>query len=247
QVVAKLASAGNSVRGMGRRQPRTLPTGVEWQCADLETGDGLRAAVADAPIIIHAASSPLKHTHEIDVDGTRRLLADARAAGASHLIYVSIVGIDRIPYPYYKHKLAAEEVVMQGGVPWTILRATQFHDLADRVLQSAAKFPIALLPTDFQFQLVDSGEVADALCGCAASSPAGRLPDMGGPDVLRFDDIARAWFAARGMRKPVLPLWLPGKIAHGFRNGYHTCPQNRQGKVTWSEWLQRKYGAGRTT
>ena len=133
--------------------------------------------------------------------------------------------------------MTAEAIITNAGVPWTILRATQFYDLLDMAMRFAAKFPVAFLPTDFLLQPVDSGEVAEALCQAVASAPAGRLPDMGGPAVRRAGDLARAWLKARGLRRLIIPLRLPGKIGHGFRSGYNTCPQHRQGKVTWTEWL----------
>ncbi|MGH2593675.1 MAG: SDR family oxidoreductase [Anaerolineae bacterium] len=245
QLVTKLDQAGYTVRVMSRRsQPATRRPGVEWAQADLATGQGLVEAVSGVSVILHAATSPSERTRQIDVDGTRRLLEQARSAGASHFIYVSIVGIERIPHPYYQHKAAVEALVEGAGLPWSILRATQFHDLIDGFLQPVMRFPLMFGPTDFQFQPVDAGEVAEAVCRCAAAGPSGRLTDMGGPEVLRGGEMARAWLKARGMRRPIIHLPLPGKIAHGFRNGYNTCPQHRQGRVTWEEWLQKKYGVG---
>jgi uncharacterized protein YbjT (DUF2867 family) len=161
-----------------------------------------------------------------------------------HFVYVSIVGIDRIPFPYYQHKLAAEAVVQTGGVPFSILRATQFHSLIDMLLQATAKFPIARFAafTDFKFQTVDTGEVASRLSDIALTQPAGRLPDMGGPEVMTLDEMARAWCAVQAKPYRLLRLPLPGKIAYGFRQGYNTCPDHRDGKITWAEWLGRTYG-----
>jgi uncharacterized protein YbjT (DUF2867 family) len=243
QLVDKLSQASHTLRVMSRRsKPATWPPGVEWVQADLESGQDLAEVVRGADAILHAATSPFKRTRAIDVDGTRRMLDAARSAGVAHFIYISIVGIDRIPFPYYRRKLEAEAVVTGGGVPWSILRATQFHDLLDRFLQSITRFPFAFLPTDFQFQLVDSGEVADRLVEAAAAGSSGRLDDMGGPEVLRLGDVARLWLAARGLKRRVFRLPLPGGYGHAMRHGYNTCPQNRQGKITWSEWLRKKYG-----
>ncbi len=163
----------------------------------------------------------------------------------SHFIYVSIVGIERIPFPYYRHKVAAEAVVTGASVPWSILRATQFHNLLDGFLQPVARFPLGFLPTDFQFQPIDPSEVAERLVDCVAAGPAGRLTDMGGPEVQRLGDLLRVWLAARGLKRLVVRLPLPGGFAHALRNGYNTCPPYRQGKITWAEWLSRKYGGAR--
>jgi len=244
ELVPRLLRAGYAVRVMSRRerQPGEWPE-VEWAQADLETGRGLAEAIAGAQIVVHAASNAAYHTRVIDVEGTRRLLEKAKAAGGvGHCLYVSIVGIERVPLPYYRHKLAAEGVVAEGGVPWTILRATQFHTLIDGRLQAATRgpWPLALLPTDLKFQPIDAGETADRTCECVAAGPGGRAPDIGGPEVLTFGEMAQVWLAARGMRRPVLHLPWPGGFASAVRRGYLTCPEQKYGKITWAEWVKRK-------
>ncbi len=181
------------------------------------------------------------------MDGTRRLAEAAAAARVPHLIYVSIVGIERIPLAYYQNKVAAEEIVKTGGVPWTIFRATQFHDLIDKLLAGFARYPgpVAFVPTDLQFQPVDEGEAADELVRLTARPAAGQLPDFGGPQVSRMGDLARAWFAARTLRRVMVYRPLFGAAWAGYRRGDNTCPQNRQGKITWAEWLGRRYPRSR--
>jgi uncharacterized protein YbjT (DUF2867 family) len=153
---------------------------------------------------------------------------------------VSIVGIDRIPYPYYRHKLATEKLVVESGLNWSILRATQFYMLLDELLSSLTRFPIALVPTDFQFQPVDPGEVADHLA--AHLEGEGYLPEFAGPEILSLGAMAKTWLQARGLRRTVLPP-LPGAVARGFRHGYNTSPQAVKGRITWREWLQRHYSS----
>ena len=109
KVVKELTAPGYRVRIMSRKpQPANLLSATEWVQADLETGQGIADAVTGIDVVVHAASSPFKHTRRIDIDGTRLLLEQARVAGVAHVIYISIVGIDRIPYSYYRAKLAAE-------------------------------------------------------------------------------------------------------------------------------------------
>ena len=242
QVVARLKGY-YPVRVLSRHaRPAELAPEVEWAQANLATGADVRDAVSDVHTVIHCASNPLQRTRQTDVDGTRRLLEYAEIARVKHLIYISIVGIDRVTsYAYYRHKLAAESLITHGRVPWSVLRTTQFHDLADYLLASLLKLPLGLVPTDFQMQPVDSGEVADALAHAVMAGPKGRLLDMGGPEVLRLGAMARAWCAARHAHKVILPLRVPGRTASGFRRGELTCPENRQGRVTWGEWLRRQY------
>jgi uncharacterized protein YbjT (DUF2867 family) len=239
-VMDRLNQAGYATRGMSRRErPAGLPVSVEWVPADLETGAGLEQALAGVDAIVHAASSAMSHTQQVDVEGTRRLAALAKAAGVGHLVYISIVGIERIPLGYYRAKVAGEAAVIDGGVPWTILRATQFHDLLDRFMRTYTRYPITPAPLDYKYQPVDAGEVADALVACVAAGPCGRAPDMGGPQVLTISQMLRPWLRARHLRRLVIPLPLPGALSHAFRNGYNTCPDHRQGRITWEEWLAK--------
>jgi uncharacterized protein YbjT (DUF2867 family) len=249
EVVKRAVKAGYTVRVMSRGSRRgAIAESVEWTRANAETGQGLEEAVAGVDVIVNCFSSPTKNTYEADVLGTGKLIDQAKAAKVGHFIHVSIVGIERIPFPYYRHKVAAEEVIKTGGIPWTTLRATQFHNLIDGyLLGPISRGPIMPLPLDLQCQSVDPSEVADCLTELIGKAPAGLLPDFGGPEVLTLWDMTPLWLAARGMRRMILPLWLPGKVADGFRRGLNTCPQNRQGKITWVQWLACKYekGAGK--
>ncbi|GHO79429.1 nucleotide-diphosphate-sugar epimerase [Ktedonobacter sp. SOSP1-85] len=245
ELVGRLVNMSYNVRIMSRNPERHAPQAsatLEWAQGNLETGRGLAQAVAGVDVIIHAASDPM-HARQIDVHGTQLLLTKAREAGVSHFIYISIVGIDRIKYGYYQSKLEAEECIKQSGIPWSILRATQFHTLIDTVLQAATKLPLILLPTDLQFQVLDPGEAANRLCKIVAAGPSGRVPDLGGPEVLTGKQLLRVWLKQRGMHRLVIQLWLPGKAADGFRHGYNTClSEPRRGTITWSQWVQKKYG-----
>ena len=143
-LAARVVNAGHTVRIMSRRAaPASDGTNTAWAQASLETGDGLAAAVDGISCVAHCASSPFRKTKQVDIDGTRRLLDACTTAGVGHFLYISIVGIDKVPNPYYIQKLAAERLIEAAGVPYTILRATQFHTLLDRFLGDALlRFPI---------------------------------------------------------------------------------------------------------
>lgn len=242
ELTPRLIAAGWKVRGLGRHPSPFLPQmGVEWAQVDLATGEGLAEAVSGVEAVIHAASSPFVREREIDIEGTGRLLDACRSAEVGHFVYVSIVGIDRVPLGYYRSKLAAEKLVEQGGVAWSILRATQFHSLIDRTLKMAPTLPVLAIPTSFQFQAIDEGEVADRLVEIVGSAPAGRLDDIGGPEARRLGDLARKWLAARRERRLILPLPVVGKVHSAYRKGLNTCPDKSYGKITWEQWLERKY------
>jgi uncharacterized protein YbjT (DUF2867 family) len=240
QVVQAAGRAGHAVRvGSRRARPEGATIAREWAQMDLVTGEGVRAAVAGVDAVVHAASDS-RRPDEVDVIGTRHLVEAARAAGVGHLVYVSIVGIDRIPVRYYRRKLVAEEIVANGSLPYSILRATQFHTLVDAQLRKAARVPLVIpIPTSFRIQSVVPSEVAARLLRSVAEGPGGRLPDFGGPEVLTLGEAAAQWKAARAVRKSVMHLPLPGRIAAAFRRGESTVPDGERGTVTWREWLRR--------
>ncbi len=242
ELVPRLAKAGHTVRVMSRRAGSSNAAGdVEWAQADIMTGAGLGEAVRDVQAIMHAASSPQKKTRETDVEGTRRLLEAAKAAGVANFYYISIVGIDRIKYGYYNAKLAAEKVIEESGVPYTILRATQFHPLlAETFLPMMTRGPFMFLPGAIKFQLIDAGEVAEHMVATLANGPGGHLPDIGGPEVQTAKEIAREWMKARGKRYTTIPLPALSFLG-AMARGYNCCPENRFGKKTWQEWLKQRY------
>lgn len=239
----RLGQAGYAVRLMSRRsQPSPLAPGLSWAQADLVTGQGVAAAVAGVDIIIHAASNPVK-TQATDLSGTERLLAAAQGTALENFVYISIIGIDKIPFSYYQAKLAIEEKLQASHVPWSIVRATQFHTLTDLFLGALARLPILPVPADFQMQTVDPGEVADAIVTQLQTEATGRWPSITGPAPMKVRAMVPPWLAARKLRRWVLPVRLPGKVAAGFRAGYTTGPAEIQGKVTWQEWLEHTYPA----
>jgi len=220
-------------------RPRVLSrrAGTGRVVGDLRTGEGLDEAVADASVIVHCATAPRG-----DADATARLVAAARRAGAPHLVYVSIVGVDRIPLPYYREKLRAERIVEDSGLPATILRATQFHDLLATLFATTARAGVLPVLARTSFQPIAVGDVADRLATIVAGPAQGRATDIGGPEVRPMADLARAWRHATGRRRPVLPLRLPGAIAGGYRAGAHLAPAHADGVVTFEQFLAARTG-----
>ncbi|MGD2077693.1 MAG: NAD(P)H-binding protein [Chloroflexota bacterium] len=241
ELVPRLQAAGYTVRVMSRRvAPTDRLAGLEWVQADLASGAGLAEALEGAGGVIHAASDVLKR--RVDVDGTRRLLEEAQRVGVEQFVYISIVGVDQIDFGYYKNKLAAEQLIQASGLPWTILRATQFHGFADQILRALTWLPLAFLPKKWQFQSIAGADVAEQLLAAVQQGPAGRLPDIGGPEILSVDEMARQWLAAQGKRRATVHLPVPGGLSAGFRRGLNTVPDNRVGQISWSQWLQDRYG-----
>lgn len=239
-VVARLLAARRDVRVLSRR-PASDPS-VDHVACDLRTGVGLDAAVAGAPTIVHLAGGP-----KGDDVATRHLVQAARAAGVAHLVFISIIGVDRVPIGFYRAKAAAEREVEQGGVPYTLVRAAQFHDLVLVLAQKLAVLPVVLVPSGVRLQPVDADEVAARLVELTLGSPAGRVTDVAGPQVRPLGDLVRAYLAAQGSRRPVVPVPLPpGGLGRAYRQGRNLSDAAPTGTLTWEEFLARRRPGGRT-
>jgi uncharacterized protein YbjT (DUF2867 family) len=222
--VARLRTAGHDVRSLSRRSGEGLATG------DLLTGEGIDAAVAGVSTVVHLATGLRRR----DVDIAQTLVDASRKAGVEHVVLISIVGIDHIPFGYYRDKVAIERLVAESGVPHTILRATQFHELVDQLFNAQRRLPVVLAPA-LELQPIAAEDVADRLVELASSPPAGRVPDIGGPEVRRLPELARVWATARGSRRPVVPVRLPGKVFAGYRAGHALVPGPPYGRMTFEE------------
>jgi uncharacterized protein YbjT (DUF2867 family) len=240
-VVPRLREAGCQVRVLSRRSHES-GDGIEFMIGDLATGEGLDAAVDGVGTIVHLAGSA-----KGDEDKARNLVQAASRAGARHLVYISVVGAERIPvvsavdrtmFGYFASKRAAEKVVADSGLPWTTLRATQFHDLVLTVARQLAKLPVLPVPAGFRVQPVDAGEVAARLAELSLGEPSGLVPDMGGPRVYGAAELLRGYLrATKRRRRPIVPVWLPGKAARVFRAGGNLAPEQAVGHRTWEELL----------
>ncbi|MGW0663907.1 SDR family oxidoreductase [Streptodolium elevatio] len=235
QVLERLRRTGLPVRAMTRRTTLPDDPGVRWVTADLTTGEGLDAALEGVTTVIHCASDTRRPKN--DVPGWRHLLDAAKRAGVGHIVNISIVGVDRIPYFYYKIKFEGERLLEESGVPWTNLRATQFPDLLNKAFRVLSKLPVVPVPSKTACQPVDQGEVADRLVELAQGEPAGQATEIGGPKVYDAPELARTWLAAAGKRRFVLKVRIPGKAGAAFRAGYLTTPRHATGVHTWEQYL----------
>lgn len=232
-VAERLRADGYEVRVLGRRA----------RCAvDLrEGGTALDAAVAGADTVVHCASPPRDGGEE----AAAHLVAAARRGGAGHLVLVSAVGAGRLPLGRYETGRAVERLVEESGLGWSVLRATRTHDVLAAAFRRLARPPVMLLPAGVREQPVEAAEVAGRLAELAAGPPAGRAPDMGGPEVRGLESLARAYLGATARRRPVLNVPLAGRAYQGFREGEHLAPRRAVGKRTFEEYLAAPCGTGR--
>lgn len=239
-VVPLLEAKGCELRVLSRRHRESVP-GVEYVTGDLATGEGVEAAVDGVETIVHLAGS-----NKGDDVKTRTLVEAARRAGSPHMVYISVVGADRIPvtsrvdramFGYFAAKRASELIIADSGLPWTTLRATQFHELMLATARQMAKLPVVPVPAGWQVQPVDSGEVAARLLELALGEPSGLVPDIGGPRVYAMKDLIRSYLRAAGKRRLLMPVRLPGMANRAYRDGANLALDRAVGSRTWEDFL----------
>jgi uncharacterized protein YbjT (DUF2867 family) len=196
----------------------------------LLTGRGIAEAVDAVDTVVHLA------TGRRDVDAARALIQASRDSGVGKLVVISIVGIDDIPYDYYRQKLAIEKLTTYSRIPFTILRATQFHGFVAGLLAAQRVSPVIFAPT-FSLQPIAVTEVATRVADLAETDAAGRVPDIGGPEALTVRELAATWAAAVGSRRRIVDLRLPGKIMAGFASGAALVPGEPFGQRTFAQYL----------
>jgi uncharacterized protein YbjT (DUF2867 family) len=245
-VVARLREARHRVRVLSR-QAREADEGVEAVTGDLATGEGIETAVDGAAIIVHCAGSTTG-----DEEKALTLVRAASAAGTRHIVYISVVGADRVPvvswvdramFGYFASKLGAERVVADSGLPWTTLRATQFNDLLLTTVRGMAKLPVVPVPSGARFQPIEADEVAARLVELALGAPAGLVPDIAGPRTYAMADLVRSYLRASGKHRLIVPVRLPGRAARAFRDGANLADEGTVGRRTWEEFLAERVGS----
>lgn len=229
-VVRALTARGDDVRVLSRSgAPGTLR-------GDLATGEGVEAALEGVGAVLHLAT-----TLRDDTGITRTLVEAADRTGRPRIVYQSIVGIDRIPLAYYGGKRASERLIAESRMRWTISRATQFHDLVATLFGVQRFSPVVFAPA-FSFQPIAAEDVARRLVELLDADAAGMAPDIGGPEVRTARDLARAFLAARGSRRPTVQFRLPGTRFAAFAAGANLVPGEPYGRVTFEQFLASRAG-----
>ncbi|MCW2772707.1 MAG: 3-beta hydroxysteroid dehydrogenase [Nocardioides sp.] len=208
---------------------------------DLTTGAGVADRLADVDAVVDTTSvaTQKRAAAEAFFGGvTRTLLAGESEAGVGHHVALSIVGIDDVDTGYYAGKRLQERTLAEGAVPWSVLRATQFHEFAEQALGFVRIGPFSLVPSMLS-QPVAAREVAEALVDLVESGPAGRVPDLAGPEKLQMVDLARRVSRARGLGRRVVPVRMPGAAGGAMRTGALTpASDGPRGRITFDQWLE---------
>ena len=199
---------------------------------DLATGVGVDS-VAGHDTVVHLASDPFG-AQRVDVEGTQRLADAATAAGVDHLLAISIVGIDDHPHPYYRAKAEMEQIVEAGGVPWTILRAAQFHSLIPRFMDMLPAVGFVPVPRGVRLQPIDVSVVAERLAELVEAGPSGRVADLGGPEVVPLRKMVKDVLGAKRLRRLIVPLPLPRRLGTALRDGRMLTTPTERGR-RWAD------------
>ncbi|NEW42437.1 SDR family oxidoreductase [Nocardia cyriacigeorgica] len=230
-VTPMLSRAGVPFRVLSRHGGH-IRDGIEFVTGDLLKNEGIDAAVADVDTILHLAGDA-----KTDAETTRTLMTAAARAGVGHVVYISVTAPDSLPVRYYRQKTAAEKAVVESGVPWTTLRAAQFHDLVFTIVSTLAKSPVTPAPGGMRFQSVESAEVARRLVELTLGEPSGLVRDLVGPEVLELPEVTRQYLRATGKRRLLLPVRIPGALGRAYRAGDNLVFGCDEGKRTWADFL----------
>lgn len=232
RVVAHAEETGHEVLVLSRS------TGV-----DLETGSGLELSGVDAVIDASGVqTTSAKRSVEFFTSATRHLLAAEVKAGVPHHVSLSIIGAARAPHGYYAGKAAQEQVVAEGSVPWSILRAAQFFEFAHQV---ATKVGALVVVPGMRSQPLAASDVARRLVELAEGDPVGNAHDLAGPSEVRMVDLTRAWWAATGASGRVIEVPLPGRFGRALRSGaILPGPGADLAALTFATWLDAETRSG---
>ena len=200
---------------------------------DLTSGEGLADSLAGVDAVVDVVSTPDsdegRPPGRSSAASPRNLLTAEAIAGVGHHVVLSIVGIDLVPSGYYAGKLLQEKLTAAATVPWSILRATQFHEFAEQALGFATVGPFSLVPR-MTTQPIAAFEVAAALVDLVERGPQGRVPDLAGPEKRELVELSRSVNRERRLGRRVVGVRLPGAWGRGMRSGALTPAQRRSAR-----------------
>ncbi|WP_167131784.1 SDR family oxidoreductase [Paramicrobacterium chengjingii] len=233
RVVPLLRDAGRDVRILSRHRGDDRP-GIQHVEGDTVAGHGLAEALQGVDVVLHLAGGA-----KGDDVAAKNLATAAKDAGVGHLILISVAGADAMPIGYFRAKAEAERAFMDSGVPWTVMRAAQLHEFVLPMVRGLVKLPLLLTPGGLRFEPVHVDDVATRLAQIALGSPAGRVTDIVGPDVLDIRQLADAYVEVLGGRaRRGVPVRIPGAVGRAYRAGDNLAGAGAQkGQRGWSQFL----------
>lgn len=192
---------GTKVVELLQREGRNVVAASRASGVDVISGAGVADALAGADALVDVTNSPSFEADAVMAFFTTsatNLVEAARAAGVGHYVVLSIVGVDGLPAsPYFRAKVAQERLIAESGVPFSIVRATQFAEFTDAIVDSMAVRGEIRVP-DALIQPIPADDVASAVARAAMAAPRNGIVNIGGPERISFDAMARATLDRRG-------------------------------------------------
>ncbi|MBR1125423.1 SDR family oxidoreductase [Bradyrhizobium lablabi] len=210
------------------------------------TGEGLKQAMAGAQVVIDLANSPSfddKAVLEFFETSGRNLLAAEAAANVRHHVALSIVAIDRTDNGYFRAKVAQEKLIESSGIPYTIVRSTQFMEFLRGIADSSADGNKVRIPP-ILFQPIASDDVAAMVADVALAVPRNGIVEIAGPERAAFNDIIARYLKAVGDRREVVSdpeagYWGSQVVEHSLV----PLGEARLGRIGFDEWFRRSQAA----
>ncbi len=236
------AAGGAAVRALRRRgiEVRVLARRGEGRGrVDVGREDGLEAAFAGIDVLVETLNGPPRRASAaaaVLVDGVDRALRVARAAGVGHVVSLSVLGAERVPFGYYRVKVDQEQVVRGAALPWTIVRATQFHGLVAAAFAASARVGALLAPRGV-LQPVDVDAVGEALAEAVERREPEAIQEVAGPQIASVASLAKAYRAQRGLRRPIVALPPVGRALRAVASGALTDASAPRQGIGFEQWL----------
>jgi len=210
------------------------------------TGEGLKEAIAGAQVVVDLANSPSfedKVVLEFFETSERNLLPAEAAAGIRHHVALSIVGIDRSDNGYFRAKVAQEKLIKTSGIPYTIIRSTQFLEFLGAIANSSADGNIVRISPGL-FQPIAADDVAAIVADVALAAPRNGIVEIAGPERTPFNEFVARYLKAVGDPRKVVSdpeaRYYGGRVEE---RSLVPLGEARLGRITFDEWLRRKRSA----
>lgn len=206
-VVGASGLIGAKVVGLLQSEGHEVVAASRTSGVDVLTGDGLAEALTGANVLVDLLNSPSFEDDpvmEFFTASTTNLVSAAKAAGVGHYVALSIVGVDGLPDSgYMRAKVVQEKIITESGLPYTLLRATQFAEFTDGITDSMIVGDEVRVP-DALIQPIPADDVAADVARAAGAEPLNDIVNIGGPEKISFEQMARDVLARRGDDKNVV-------------------------------------------
>lgn len=239
EIVRQLLTKKCQVTILSTKNNPELPIGVRTLKADLTDKNSLDNVFKDYQIIIHCASNPLD-SENVDIKGTMNLLQSINHKVSPHIVYISIVGIDKSSHTYYHNKYEVEKMIEKSRFPWTIIRITQFHDFVlHRIINSLdndvdSTFKV---PKKMTFQSIATKDAAEIISDVVANDPKYSIITLGGPEVLDIKEMVKAYLDAASRSDKIEESVTDNSFYKIFTTGINLCPEKSVGNIKWKDYI----------